>query len=167
MVESTMRFFGKEHYHKGFYLLESENISKSIAEIKNPKWDFKDFEDGCDGFSYEDADVFRMGSCQLFSLALSQAMGLPAYELRGENDRFIHAFCTFEYINKKAYVDVRGATTDLTEFLTGLYIDFNEKLLCYPQNTTAEIEKLTPDEKLGYDFALYVMQKNPDFYSAE
>lgn len=167
MNKSTMHVGKNEHYHKGFYLLDSESISKSIAEIINPKWNFKDIENDHDGFSYEDADVFRMGSCQLFSLALNQTLGLPAYELLSEDNRFIHAFCSFDYLGKQAYVDVRGATTDITEFLSGLYIDFSKKLLCFPQNTTAEIERLTPDEKLGYDFALYVIQKNPSFYSAE
>ena len=166
MYKSSMQCFGNGHFHKGFYILGIENISAALSEIINPKWNFEDIDNDKDGFAYQNADVFKMGSCHLFSLALSQEFGLPAYELRGAQNRFIHAFCIVEFSKKKVYVDVRGSTTDLREFLTGLYVDPKEKLFCLPQNVKGEKDCLTADEKLGYEFALEVIRRNPSFYSA-
>lgn len=167
MCKSTMQCFGNGHFHKGFYILGNKKLNTALSKIINSKWNFEDIDDDKDGFAYEDADVFRMGSCQLFSLALNQELGLAAYELRNTQNSLIHAFCVFEFLHKKVYVDVRGATTDLKEFLTGLYVDPKEKLFCLPQDVKGEKDNLTADEKIGYEFALEVIRRNPGFYSAE
>lgn len=165
--QSTIFTFDEDCVHKGFYATGVDSIRSHLHSIKNEKWNFSDTDDDLEGFAYEDADAFRMGACNLFSLALNQEFGLPAYELRGANNRFIHAFCAYECFGKKFFVDVRGATNDLNEFLDGLYVWRDEELVYVPQNVEKEMANLTADEKIGYAFALEVVRKNPDFYSAE
>lgn len=164
---SITQSFDKDCVHKGFYTSGLDSIRSILHSIKNEKWNFSETDDELEGFAYEDADVFRMGACNLFSLALNHENGLSAYELRGTDNRFIHAFCAFKYFEKTVYVDVRGATSDLNEFLDSLYVGCDENLVCVPQNVEMELANLTTDEKYGYEFALEVIRKNPDFYSAE
>lgn len=164
---SIPRAIDKDSLHKGFYTFGISSISSMLKAIKNENWNFQDTDDDLDGFAFEDADVFRMGACNLFSLALNQENGLPAFELRDTDNHLIHAFCTFELFETKYYVDVRGATSDLNEFSDGLYMRRNEELVCVPQKVGEELANLTSDEKCGYEFALEVIRKNPDFYSAE
>lgn len=63
---------------------------------------FRNEQDELPGFAYEDASVFKMGSCQLFSLALAKRFGYEAIEAIGEDGRLIHAFCRGNYLGRDA-----------------------------------------------------------------
>ena len=162
--KAIVQDMGDGKFHKGFYNLGLDYLQNGLIAIKNPWCNFEDDEDDMPGFVYAYADVFWMGSCQLFSLALHRELGLDAYELRGEDDRLIHAFCKSSFRGIPSYVDVRGETTDFSEFLFRLVIYNKEKVCCVPQDVDNDFLTLTNDEKEGYKFALDIIKCYRGYY---
>ena len=83
---SNVQIGSDGHYYKGYFI---NNCEEKLSYIENPEWNFTDEQDEVPGFAYEDASVFRMGSCQLFSLALAKRFGYEAFEAIGEDGRLI------------------------------------------------------------------------------
>lgn len=152
-------------FRKGFYLNDPEDMQTALLNLRNDKWNFQDHENDLPGHAYENADAFLHGSCWLFSLVLHEKTNMDALELRGADNRLIHAFCIFPFGDATAFVDVRGITTDFDEFIFPFFIYPNEKVKFVPQNTAHDYESMTIDEKIGYEFALAVYSKNSTYYS--
>lgn len=154
-------------YHKGHYTNTDVGVQKSLIAIKNPDWNFNDEENDEPGFAYEDADVFWMGACNLFSLAVNRELGYCAYEIRGRDNRLIHSFCLSEYKGQKAMIDVRGVTTDIQEFWTRFCVFPGEQVRIQKQDTESDYVMLTEDEQFGFRFATRVLNQNRDYYQID
>ena len=163
----VMQRTANDHYHKGHYNCTGMTVQESLSLIRNPEWDFGDEDDSQPGFSYEDADIFWMGSCDLFSLALHKELGLPIFELRGCDNRLIHSFCILEYSGQRAFIDVRGITTDSGEFCHRLCRLLNEKVTIIKNDNPVDPLSLSEDEKFGYRFALWILSQNRKYYEIE
>lgn len=161
--KTVMKQKSSFHFHKGHYL--KTNISDSLSKVKNERYseiNCKD-EDAAD-YLYEDADVFLHGSCNLFALAIHDLLGYPVYEVLDYQGCMSHVFCKAEYHGQEVYVDVRGATTDITECLS----EFEGSLR---KGYTIRLRDLEEDRKLdcegdrtGFAFAKAVVEKNKDYY---
>lgn len=64
---------------------------------------------------YEDADIFRQGSCQIFAYALHEEFGYKVYKI--QVGKSFHIFCKSD--DESKYIDVRGITSDFNTFITG------------------------------------------------
>ena len=146
------------YYHNGYYL-SGEN---ELYDLINPEWDFDDEQDEMPGFAYEDAHIFKMGSCQLFSVALHQIFGYVPYEVKGQDDRLIHAFCIGDFFGQKAFIDVRGITTNWSEFWTGFTVRPEEVIRMEKQQL--DTDQLNEDEAFGYRFACWIIENNKNCY---
>ena len=105
------------------------------------------------------------GSCWLFSIVLKNEENFSANEIRGNNDRLIYTFCHTIFCGQDEYVDIRGITTDFNEFVAPFYIYRNEKISIVPQDVVNDFEMMTDDEKYGYEFAVFLYNKNKEYYS--
>ncbi len=111
------------HFHTGYYRKSGkthEEISKSLSQEAN-----REYVDGEGVVSelpnpYEDASYFLQGSCELFALALHQEFGFKVYTIPTKIS--FHCFCKSNYNGAEVYIDVRGATTDFNEFISGVYL---------------------------------------------
>lgn len=56
------------------------------------------------------------GCCDEFAAMLSHVYGYPIEAVRNAEGRLIHAYCVTEIGGEKAYIDVRGITTDVVLF---------------------------------------------------
>lgn len=151
--------------HKGFYSDHPSKTHSSLVELRNPSWNYNDEDDNLPGFTYETADVFLHGSCWLFSIVLQKEVNLPAYEIRGNDNRLIHTFCKTDFYGQNAFVDIRGITTDFNELIAPFCIFPNEKISIASQNVSSDFKNMTDDEKIGYEFALYLYHTNKSIYS--
>lgn len=52
------------------------------------------------------------GMCHDFAVALADEFGYKIETIHDDDGRLIHAYCISEYAGKKAYVDIRGITTN-------------------------------------------------------
>lgn len=150
---------------QSFYSRCPDGICSALLNIRNPKWNYADEDDNLPGFSYDTADVFLQGSCWLFSIVLQKEANLQAYEIRGNNNRLIHTFCKTDFYGQNAFVDIRGIITDFNELIAPFCIFPNEKINIVSQNVDSDYKNMTDDEKLGYEFALYLYHTNKSIYS--
>lgn len=159
MQTTKMVCAGEGHYHKGYYIYGGED---KLRTINNPEWHFSDEQDEEPGYAYEDAYIFRMGACHLFSFALHELIGYSSYEAKDKEGHLIHSFCIANYHGQKVFIDVLGITTKWEEFWSG-----------FPSNLKGiRIEKqkmdrsqMTEDELFGYRFARWIIEQNRDFYT--
>lgn len=146
------------YYHNGYFLIGEDEL----YNVDNPKWDFSDEQDQMPGFAYDNAHVFKMGSCQLFSLALKQEFGYSAVEVKGQDGRLIHAFCMGEICQQKAFVDVRGITTNWNEFWSGFMVRSGEEI--HMETQDLRLDQLNEDEAFGYRFACWIIEHKRELY---
>lgn len=71
---------------------------------------------------------FLHGSCADFAAILSDLFGYKIECVRSPDNRLIHAYCVTSIGNEKAYVDVRGITTNPALFFS----EFENELSYYP-----------------------------------
>lgn len=152
-----------EHFHTGFY--NKKDITKALRSIA--AGDFEELreiktDEEC---PYTDASNFLCGSCTLFALALHNRFDYVVYEIVRKGNSLAHAFCQADYGDKKIYIDVRGITSDFTEFMTGILLPPNEEYCIQKRDTEQDI--LCPEkyDDFGYAFAEAVINRNPEFYT--
>lgn len=150
-------------YHQGLFNSGEEGICASLRSIKNPKWNFEDTQDNEPGFAYEDATCYYKGACNLFSLALGKEHHYTAYQVIGEDDKLIHSFCVSEQKKQIAFIDVRGITTDFTEFWK-FPVFPKEEIHIVLQDIDREYTDLDEDECYGYEFARWIIREHRDMY---
>lgn len=146
----TMEQFKKE-YNQGINMKFTTDFSFDVLN---------DEEVGC---LYDDSDVFRQGSCQLFALALQRRYNYQAYELENQG---IHWYCKGPVGRDDLYIDVRGICDDIEIFTTTLMMptiteDSSVKYCVEQDAPTREIDKL------GLAFAEWIIQKNESRYKIE
>ena len=158
------------HFHTGYHTGPSETyaeMSSILSQVKND--DFTDNSDvELDRYNfYKDASIFLQGACHLFSLALHQEFGFEAYRIRFE--RSIHYFCISTYNGRKVYIDIRGATTNFQEFVSGTMLP-NRACSDYeftPQNIEEDAKLEDEDDYFaeeGLAFAKKLIQEHPEHY---
>jgi hypothetical protein len=150
------------------YLTEEQlkdiTIQQFINDISSPEYmnrvtsARKDEETG---YLYDDARVFLQGSCQLFALALNQIYGYSAYKISEGAPR--HWFCKKTIEGTVYYIDVRGITTDFFVFKETLpYLNPSEDTsVVYNIAKEQPVEEI---DKIGLDFALWIINNNKRFY---
>ena len=151
------------HFHKGHYL--ETNISESLMKVTNNRYSEISCEDeDAADYLYDDADVFLHGSCNLFALALHEKLGYPVFEVIDHQGRMAHVFCKAEYHGQEVFVDVRGATTDITEclseFIAPLRKGYSIRLRDLEKDRRLEEE----GDTTGFSFAKAVVEKDIDYY---
>lgn len=72
---------------------------------------------------------FLHGLCDEFAAMLSDVFGYEIECVRNGEGRLIHAYCTAYIGEEKAYIDVRGITTDKSLF----FEEFDNELTYFPQ----------------------------------
>ena len=123
-----------------------------LAGIVNPEITESMVEDDEDGRGvFETADVFRMGRCDIFSIALSREFGYAAYKIGETEDGLTHSFCVTFVENQMLFVDIRGMTTDLEQFCSGFVFETGAVLT--RQDIEKEYRQLDDAGRFGYRFA--------------
>jgi len=126
---------------------------KGIANPEITESMVKDDEDGRGVF--ETADVFRMGRCDIFSIALNREFGYAAYKIGETEDGLTHSFCVTFVESRMLFVDVRGMTTDLNQFCSGFSFKTGDVLT--RQDVEREYRQLEDAEQFGYRFAMRII----------
>ena len=103
----------KNVWHKGFY--NDEDIDQSLSEIRYS--DFFVMPDD-EEFPYDSAYQLLHGACNYFALSLQKLLNYNVYIIQGNNKAGFHAFCQIYKDKKWYYVDARGITTSLDEFMS-------------------------------------------------
>lgn len=78
--------------------------------------------------SESSAHNFLHGCCDEFAAMLSEIYGYEIECVRNADDRLIHAYCISYIGDEKAYIDIRGITTDPKSFFS----EFENELTYYP-----------------------------------
>lgn len=150
---------GRERYHKGFYIEGERNVEKHLETIKNNRKDY-------DISPYLDAQIFLLGSCDLFALALNKEYGFKPYAFVPlENEEgLIHCFCVSDYLGRPAYVDVRGVTTDFEELIFPFkeLREFEFKLIPFDLTETQKLE--AEGAEIGFEFAQNIIERYHSYY---
>ena len=144
----------------GYYAQTQLSVDDFLMCLKNPSWNFDlDENDG----NYDDGNVFLQGSCQLFAYALNEIFEYEVIEIRQGVSP--HYFCKSVMNGLPIYIDIRGATSNLIDFVYGLKfitdIDCTEIKHC---NEELIDELREPGATFGYDFAKYIIQTYPQYY---
>ena len=79
--------------------------------------------------SKNNAYNYLHGRCDKFAAMLSEMYGYEIECIRNADNKLIHAYCVGEMNGEKAYIDVRGITTDPVLF----YEEFEDELTYYPE----------------------------------
>lgn len=94
------------------------------------------------------------GLCPDFAIALADEFGYKIETIHDSNGNLIHAYCISEYAGKKAYIDIRGITTNPNLF----YEDFedwltyeNGVLYAFEGELKVEVFDLVDDYTSTYD----------------
>ncbi len=155
--------FGKGYFHKGHYL--SANPCSSLKRIGNPYYSEslknKDGDDIGDYFS--NAYVLLDGACYTFAYALHQELHYEVFEFRCGDS--LHAFCKSTYKEQDVYIDARGATTSLKEFLFWIGHSTEDDYRICPYDDIEEDGVLDDDvKKMLYEFAITIIRIDEDDY---
>ena len=86
--------------------------------------------------SETDAYGFLHGCCEEFAAILSDVYGYEIECVRNANGRNIHTYCVSYIGDEKAYIDVRGITTDKKLF----FEEFENELTYYAAKDTILVE---------------------------
>ena len=95
--------------HTGYYL-DLINLRKDCPEA-----DFGYLENEFAGTSIS-AATFLHGYCDSFACELSRAFGYGIEEIRDYENHLIHAYCVVDTGASRAYIDIRGITTNAEAF---------------------------------------------------
>lgn len=149
----------ENYIHKGYYAkrhILCEYELKKVGVDLFPQLEIDDPNERC---PYTDASDFLMGSCQLFAIELNEKYGYPIYEIN-LNGQLIHCFCKVQENDTTYYIDVRGITTDFTEFMSEVNVlaSANFKIKEYAD------ESLDEWDEVGLRFARLLIERNPEYY---
>lgn len=117
------------NFHFGFYD-ELNNLQKDETEA-----DFG-FLENVDVTSENDAYDYLHGCCEEFAAILSDIYGYEIECVRNANNRLIHAYCIGYIGDEKAYIDIRGITTDKTLF----FEEFDNEMYYYAEQDVYLVE---------------------------
>lgn len=115
---------------KGFY----EELDELRKEDEEACFGFLENEQVTDGvYAYQ----FLHGDCPDFAAMLNGVYGYPIECVRYPDEdnvggKLIHAYCVANFNGEKAYIDVRGMTTDPVLF----YEEFENELTYFPKDGT-------------------------------
>ena len=136
-----------------------------LKGIENPEITEIMVEDDEDGRGvFVTADVFRMGRCDIFSIALSKEFGYAAYKIGETEEGLTHSFCITFVGNHVLFVDVRGMTTDLKQFCSGF--TFKTGGVLTRQDVEREYCQLDDAGRFGYRFAEWIIGKYRSRYDS-
>lgn len=145
-------------------------------------------EDGCEdadfGFleneQYDAANSaydYLHGMCIDFAVALADEFGYKIETVHDDNENLIHAYCISEYAGKRAYIDIRGITTNPILFFEEFedWLDYADgQFLTLTGQAKVEIFDTSEDYKEKYDElseffeeAGYFISLQPYFYEVE
>lgn len=96
-----------------------------------PESDFG-FLENTDVTSESNAHNFLHGCCDEFAAMLSEMYGYEIECVRNAEGRLVHAYCITEIGGEKAYIDVRGTTTNPVLF----FEEFENEITYYPEDGT-------------------------------
>ena len=120
--------------HNGFY--------KELDELRkdDPEADFGCLEN-VDVTPDRNAFRFLHGFCDEFAAMLSDVYGYEIEAVRhfdedGFGGKLIHAYCVSEIAGEKAYIDIRGITTDVEKFFEA----FENEVTYYPDGELWDLE---------------------------
>lgn len=123
----------------GFY----KELETLKSEIGFPDADFSFLEN-----EIYNPYQFLHGNCHEFAMALSKSYGYKIEVIKDADRHLIHAYCITQYHGLKAYVDVRGITTDEKLFFDEFadWVDYNSDgtFLCRDEND-GMIEQVYPE----------------------
>lgn len=111
--------------HNGFYE-ELENIIKDDEDanfgfMENTSyeiWGKYKNENGKEFRHLITAYDFLHGYCDEFAFSLHEKFGYPVYQINDEDGKMIHCFAMIIFNDIHYFIDVRGVTTDYSEFLS-------------------------------------------------
>lgn len=147
------------NFKSGYYRGDDE-LDTWLGQITNPIIDSAKNE--VEEF-YDNASVFLQGSCQLFAYALNEFFGYEVIEIR--QDGSPHYFCKSVIQGTPIYIDVRGATSDLKDFVYGLKFITNMNCTEIKHRKEELIDELKEDgAKFGYDFAKHIIKTHKHYY---
>lgn len=104
----------------GFYV-ELEELQKDCPEATFGFLENTEVTFGANAFH------FLHGCCDEFAAMLSDVFGYQIEAVRNGEGRLIHAYCVSEVNGEKAYIDIRGITTDKVLF----FEEFENELTYY------------------------------------
>ena len=139
--------------------LKIKQYAKELCQNSDIAFSLHMLEDEKIEFPYEDADVFRQGSCQLFAFALHEKYGYPVYKL--QINLAFHIFCKSP--DGTQYIDVRGITSDFHAFIEELNVpnidvDCSQKYEWEADDFTGEFDDI------GLAFARALIKAAPERY---
>lgn len=113
--------------HCGFY----EEPDSLLKDFEEPDWFFLEniggeyevyannmCSDGINRNFQISAYDFLHGCCNEFAYMLNEKYGYPVFEIKGEEGNLIHSFARVDTDSKHYFIDVRGITTDYSEFIS-------------------------------------------------
>ena len=137
----------------GFYE-ELEELRKDV-----PDADFG-FLENTDVTSESNAHNFLHGCCDEFTSMLSEMFGYEIECVRNAEGRLIHAYCITEVDGEKAYIDVRGTTTDPVLF----FEEFENELTYYPEDGSITVLN---DDLYEVDAVIETWKNKDAFFNGE
>lgn len=110
--------------HRGFY----EELDLLLEDYEDSDFGFLEninmlYEDPVGVFDtkinrYINAYNFLHGYCNEFAYMLNEKYGYPVFEIKGEEGNLIHSFARVDTDSEHYFIDVRGITTDYSEFIS-------------------------------------------------
>lgn len=92
---------------------------------------------------------FLHGFCNIFALCLHNIYHYEIMNVYNYDKSLIHSFCIYHKNNKRYFIDIRGITTDLNEFLIDFenWIDIDD-FFEHPSDNTYYILKTDEDKRI-------------------
>ena len=151
-----LKTFETYENHKGFY--NEKNVYKALRKIHYSDF-FEDFDDN--EFPYDTAADFLCGSCDIFAISLSELLNYSAYIISGKTEKSFHAFCQIYKNRQRYFVDVRGITTDFSEFMKDVneFVDGEYTVRPLLEEDVKSWETDSYFRKEGYGFAKAIINK--------
>lgn len=139
--------------HSGFY----EEMDLLMKDCEDSDWGFLEnvggeyevyannvCNDGIERRFRINAYDFLHGSCNEFAYMLNEKYGYPVFEIKDEKGNLIHSFTRVDTDSQHYFIDVRGITTDYSEFISEFedWIDEETSII-----NTFPVDLLDKDER--------------------
>ena len=152
-----------EDYCSGYYLKSkyAHEIKKLLRLELLENFSEIVYDDTYETCPYVSADDFLMGSCELFALALHYKYGYDVFEIVS-GGKMVHTFCIGDEF--KAFIDVRGITSNINDFMDGVMISSGTDYGIRPRDISEDQRLSNEWDSLAMEFANAIINRHPDYY---
>ncbi len=156
------------HFHNGHFaecVGKRITVEESLGEIPFDETSIDSSDDNTEKSEcpFSSAFDFLHGACNLFAAALHERKGYDVFEIVRSSGGSIHWYASAEYRGRPVYIDVRGVTTDQSEFFREFSYEMSMPY-CIEQRKGDELLCGEKWEKTGIAFASQVISISNGVY---